>query len=99
MWRQDIVIRRIIHNNQGILRNIGKQLLTEPFAKEFMFLLAVIFSLFPFILNTNLAVGIQPVFVIACIIMSRSPFPVGFCTQGPSSSQYQIKSLLWFLFT
>jgi len=47
MWRQDIVIRRIIHNNQGILRNIGKQLLTEPFAKEFMVHLAVIISRFP----------------------------------------------------
>ena len=29
MWRQNIVRRRIIHNNQRVLRNVGKQLLTE----------------------------------------------------------------------
>ena len=44
MWGQNMVIRRIIHNNQRVLRDIGKPLLTEPCAQEVMVHLAVIIS-------------------------------------------------------
>ena len=47
MWGQNMVIRRIIHNNQRVLRDIGKPLLTEPCAQEVMVHLAVIISRFP----------------------------------------------------
>ena len=57
MQRQCIVIRRIIHNNQGVLRNVGKQLLTEPFTKEIMIHLAVIISRFPCTFEHQFGVG------------------------------------------
>src|SRR5262249_12205515 len=57
MQRQCIVIRRIIHNKQGMVRNVGKQLLTEPFTKKIMIHLAVIISRFPCAFEHQFGVG------------------------------------------
>src|SRR5262245_17070987 len=57
MQRQGTVRKRMIPNNQGVLRHMGKQRLTEPFTKESMMPVAVLISRFPWTCEPQFGVG------------------------------------------
>jgi hypothetical protein len=98
MWRQPMVRRRLIHQNQRGLRNSGKPWRTAPFAQEFMGPWAVISSRCPCTFTPQCGGGSPAVLRHRLHTNEPLAFPCGFWHPRPISLPVPEKSLLWFLF-